>query len=168
MKIFSVAIATGSHLFPFRTQQLSPSTSMVLLGRPCGRVESCRVKMNPSCENKRGFFVIAKGEAKSYDEFMKGYKFRNWGECCHRRLLTHREIYFASPKEFNDPFDCRIPPRYDLEDIDTLRNVLTSMRVTGLTGWNHAQIDAEVQEKIDLIKNPGRYEEWVTESCKIS
>lgn len=27
-------------------------------------------------------------------------------------LLTHNEIYFASPKDFNDPFDCRITERY--------------------------------------------------------
>src|SRR5439155_4384871 len=33
-----VAIARGKHLFPFRTEKLSPSAPMVLGGRPPGRV----------------------------------------------------------------------------------------------------------------------------------
>jgi hypothetical protein len=37
------------------------------------------------------------------------YKFRSWKEDKHRRLLTDNEIFFASPRHFNDPFDCRIP-----------------------------------------------------------
>jgi hypothetical protein len=39
---FSVTMARGNHLFPSRTQQLSLSASMVLVGRPAGRVERCR------------------------------------------------------------------------------------------------------------------------------
>ncbi len=42
-KIFSVALEEESHLFPFRTQKLSPSSSMVLLSRGSGRVERRRV-----------------------------------------------------------------------------------------------------------------------------
>ena len=36
----SVAIAAGIHLFPCRTQQLSPQTPKVLGGRPPGRIGS--------------------------------------------------------------------------------------------------------------------------------
>ena len=39
---FPVAIAWGKHLFPFRTEQLSPSAPMVLGGQPPGRVGRCR------------------------------------------------------------------------------------------------------------------------------
>jgi hypothetical protein len=39
-----VVIAAGPHLFPSRTQQLSPLTPMVLHGRLCGRVGSRRRK----------------------------------------------------------------------------------------------------------------------------
>ena len=35
---FSVVIARGKHLFPFRTEPLSPSAPMVLGGQPPGRV----------------------------------------------------------------------------------------------------------------------------------
>ena len=39
---FPVAIAEGRHLFPFRTEQLSPPAPMVLPGSPGGRVGRCR------------------------------------------------------------------------------------------------------------------------------
>ena len=37
------------------------------------------------------------------------YKYRCWDDENHRRILEEGEIFFVSPKEFNDPFDCRIP-----------------------------------------------------------
>lgn len=43
----------------------------------------------------------------------KLYKYRSWSDPLHRRIISHREIWFASPRSFNDPFDCRIPMRYD-------------------------------------------------------
>ena len=42
----------------------------------------------------------------------KIYKYRSWQNSCHKNLLLYNELYFASPKDFNDPFDCRIPPNY--------------------------------------------------------
>ncbi len=45
------------------------------------------------------------------------YKYATWNESSenskyHRRLLTHREIFFASARRFNDPFDCAIAPEW--------------------------------------------------------
>lgn len=40
------------------------------------------------------------------------YKYRNWKNGFHRNILLHNEIYLASPKEFNDPFDCRISENF--------------------------------------------------------
>lgn len=37
------------------------------------------------------------------------YKYRCWDDTNHKKILTHNEIFFASPRSFNDPFDCRIP-----------------------------------------------------------
>lgn len=42
------------------------------------------------------------------------YKFRNWSDPIHKRWLTEQQVYFASPSQFNDPFDCAINYRYDL------------------------------------------------------
>ena len=56
---FSVAIAAGSHLFTFRTQQLSPSSAMVLHLRGCGRVASRRVKYMAPFTFVEGAFLRA-------------------------------------------------------------------------------------------------------------
>jgi Protein of unknown function (DUF2971) len=42
------------------------------------------------------------------------YKFRDWKNENHKKLLREREIYFPSPNDFNDPFDCFLMLRYDL------------------------------------------------------
>ena len=41
-RLFPVALARGKHLFPFRTEQLSPSAPMVLGSQGPGRVGRCR------------------------------------------------------------------------------------------------------------------------------
>ena len=41
------------------------------------------------------------------------YKYRDWNEPLHKKILTKNEIFFASPYSFNDPFDLNIPFRYD-------------------------------------------------------
>lgn len=42
------------------------------------------------------------------------YKFRVLGILHHKRMLTHNELFFTSPRQFNDPFDSTIPVRYDV------------------------------------------------------
>lgn len=42
------------------------------------------------------------------------YKYRDWSNKYHRKLITKQEIYFPRPSEFNDPFDGNIPIRWDL------------------------------------------------------
>lgn len=41
------------------------------------------------------------------------YKFRHFANEVHLRILTDDEIFFSSARHFNDPFDCRVPIRYD-------------------------------------------------------
>ena len=42
------------------------------------------------------------------------YKYRTWNNENHKRFITHKEVYMASPKKFKDHIDCKIPIRYDL------------------------------------------------------
>ncbi len=62
------------------------------------------------------------------------YKYRFWHcgghkgpkqncKLCERNrlILTKQAIWFASPSSFNDPFDCKIPYRYDLLNEQTIR-----------------------------------------------
>ena len=43
-----VTLAKGKHLFPFRTQKLSPSAPMVLVPRGTGRVGHCQFMLKPA------------------------------------------------------------------------------------------------------------------------
>ncbi len=46
------------------------------------------------------------------------YKYRDWNNLIHRNVLLNQELYISSPKDFNDPFDCRITKNFDLLDTD--------------------------------------------------
>jgi hypothetical protein len=47
----------------------------------------------------------------SFNELKEGDKYYVVGRTTYReeRIFTHNEIYFSSPKKFNDPYDCRLP-----------------------------------------------------------
>jgi hypothetical protein len=42
------------------------------------------------------------------------YKYRDWTNTNHKKLISKQELYFPKPSEFNDPFDGNIPIRWDL------------------------------------------------------
>lgn len=33
------------------------------------------------------------------------YKYRDWNNLNHRRIITNKELYLAKPGSFNDPFE---------------------------------------------------------------
>lgn len=41
------------------------------------------------------------------------YKYRDWNNKYHRKVLSKQQVYFPKPSEFNDPFDGNIPIRWD-------------------------------------------------------
>jgi len=41
------------------------------------------------------------------------FKYRDWNNKFHRKIITNGEIYFPKPSDFNDPFDGNIPVRWD-------------------------------------------------------
>lgn len=42
------------------------------------------------------------------------YKYRTWSDKWHKRFLTEREVFLASPETFEDELDCHNPTRFDL------------------------------------------------------
>lgn len=42
------------------------------------------------------------------------YKYRSWSDKYHKRFLSKREVFLASPKTFEDELDCHSPTRFDL------------------------------------------------------
>lgn len=49
-------------------------------------------------------------EAEPYPSIV--YKYRSWSNIYHQNLLRLNELYLSSPRDFNDPFDCRIPENF--------------------------------------------------------
>jgi hypothetical protein len=46
------------------------------------------------------------------------YKYRSWTNAQHCDILYENELYLSSPRDFNDPFDCRVVPDLTLLDTD--------------------------------------------------
>lgn len=42
------------------------------------------------------------------------YKYRDWSDTYHKRFITEKEVFLASPKSFEDELDCHNPTRFDL------------------------------------------------------
>jgi hypothetical protein len=51
------------------------------------------------------------------------YKYRDWNSKFHRQIIEKQIAYFASPGTFNDPFDCKIPVRYDINSDKQLEDI---------------------------------------------
>lgn len=45
------------------------------------------------------------------------YKYRDWNDENHKKLLTEPSIWFSHPKTLNDPYDIRVPESLDYGDI---------------------------------------------------
>lgn len=60
------------------------------------------------------------------------YKYRNWKDDNHKNVLNKCEIYLASPKLFNDPFDCRIPENLYLLDTEEKREKFANHNIQKL------------------------------------
>ncbi|MHA1877864.1 MAG: DUF2971 domain-containing protein [Promethearchaeota archaeon] len=71
------------------------------------------------------------------------YKFRDWKKKYHRKILTRREIYIPSPKEFNDPFDCRIPESFFMLNTDDKIEKY-------ITGFVNRNLEYFQDKKIDI------------------
>ena len=59
----------------------------------------------------------------------KVYKYRTWNNGFHKNILLHNELYLASPKEINDPFDCRIPPNFKNQTPEEKEKYITDLAV---------------------------------------
>ncbi|MDA3910284.1 MAG: DUF2971 domain-containing protein [Bacteroidales bacterium] len=55
------------------------------------------------------------------------YKYRDWNSKYHRQLIEKQIAYFASPGTFNDPFDCKIPIRYDINSEQHLEDIYSDI-----------------------------------------
>lgn len=58
------------------------------------------------------------------------YKYRDWKNPNHKKILNDNVIYLASPIDFNDPFDCRINSNFSMltakEENDYINDLVIS------------------------------------------
>jgi len=54
------------------------------------------------------------------------YKYRNWDDSYHRRVLTDNELFLSSADLFNDPFDASLPIQYPKEKL-TKENIIKKL-----------------------------------------
>jgi hypothetical protein len=80
------------------------------------------------------------------------YKYFDWRNTHNQRVLTHNELFFSSPNNFNDPFDCKIETRFDLMDekekYEYFTRVSTNYSKHYNLGWNKDMIEKEVSRLI--------------------
>jgi len=75
------------------------------------------------------------------------YKYRDWKNDFHKRLLVNNEIYLSSPKDFNDPFDCRITENYNLFTPEEEENYINELLISGFP-----KTEAEGLDFISVVK----------------
>lgn len=88
--------------------------------------------------------VLPHANEVSEPEFLYKYRALNsqnqkWIE----RLFTHNELYFPSPAQFNDPFDCRVQASCVASDAE-YRKYLMGLYKRQQPIWNRARRQAEV------------------------
>jgi hypothetical protein len=87
------------------------------------------------------------------------YKYRDWTNENHKKILTNQELYIASPKEFDDTSDCRITYDFDLLDTeDKIRqyvnkfNGIEAMMFEDIKN-NRAQVQKDWNENIYKLQD---------------
>jgi hypothetical protein len=64
-----------------------------------------------------------------------------------QRIFTSNELYFSSPQQFNDPFDCRVQASFDATD-DDWEDYLNGMLKERHPEWDYGERQALVSQLI--------------------
>lgn len=76
------------------------------------------------------------------------YKYRNWNIPHNKRSIKHREVYMASPNEFEDEIDCKIPIRYDMMSEKQAEKFYTKLSQLRQSDISRQQRRKEVRQKV--------------------
>jgi hypothetical protein len=89
------------------------------------------------------------------------YKYRTWTNPLHHRIITHQEIYMASPGDFDDPNDCKIPVRYDLLSKKDLFDIYLYYSKQDHKNWDRTKHRSFAREwvKKTLLRDPSYIEQ---------
>ena len=76
------------------------------------------------------------------------YKYRHFSNPHHLKILSHGQIRFTPPLEFNDPHDCRIPILWEKADKNYLESEFREEAMCQHSGDSELSREAKVQEEI--------------------
>lgn len=116
---------------------------------------------------------------ESFNELPKSfpkvlYKYRYFDKKnYHLSILTHNEIIFASPGSFNDPFDCHIPPRYDLGTKVQIIKIIKQYLIRKNPNINSKKVNCEAKRlyktnRTSLIRNRDFVKNYTDDVANIS
>lgn len=83
------------------------------------------------------------------------YKYRDWCNKLHKQVITEGKLYLASPKEFEDIFDCNIPEKFP-EGKRELNNLFLNIAKNEHPQWSRQEKRkyARYWEKKSPLANP--------------
>jgi len=76
------------------------------------------------------------------------FKYRDWENEHHRDIVQKNELYFSSMSQFNDPYEGKIPYRYNSEELtpDKIFTKMFSMAKNEYPDWSEAKLIDYVYE----------------------
>lgn len=83
------------------------------------------------------------------------YKFRNWENDFHKKIITENEAWFAHPNSLNDPYDIRPPYNFIANKIDlnVARRKIKEAGKSIYPDLSEEKLDIEVEKRIIEIQN---------------
>lgn len=90
------------------------------------------------------------------------YKFREFdSKGYYKALLSKNVLFFSSPRHFNDPFDCKVFPKYNFgTDAEILRKFIEMVRnksPNAPESFIKKQANLEFKKNISSIRNPDQF-----------
>ncbi|MDY0142996.1 MAG: DUF2971 domain-containing protein [Bacteroidales bacterium] len=91
------------------------------------------------------------------------YKYRDWNNSFHKNSLLYNEIYLSSPKDFNDPFDCRITPNFKHLTKEEKNNYINELAISQFEDTINEGLDFNFlfNRLIERAKNEDDFQEFL-------
>lgn len=93
------------------------------------------------------------------------YKYRDWENRFHKQTLLKNQIYLASPKDFNDPFDCRINANFSLFTAKEEYDYITQLAISGYSECEKRKLNlASVIKDLEIrLSNKKEFQKFTDE-----
>lgn len=106
-------------------------------------------------------FLYSIGPFRRSESNMKLYRYRSMNSKNLSRTFTHCEVYFSSPTQFNDPFDCKPPfsiTAYTRNDLQYHYREAFRLNCSGLSD---SQFEAMIEKAVASIYENDTFESLV-------